>query len=123
MARANKKNIDWSLMLKKYLYFLDNNDLKGLKKEARHELFCQKANVEMGFSTFGLLITKKNNYMDDLKNAICPVCHNSHFEIIIEKGETIFNPDCTHPICATCLAQMFKHNFKVIKINSILLFL
>ena len=59
MARANKKNIDWSLMLKKYLYFLDNNDLKGLKKEARHDLFCLKAYVEMGFSTFGLLITKK----------------------------------------------------------------
>ena len=107
--KVGSKNIDWPKSIQRFMIFRKQNDLNKMKREAVHELFLQKTEDTMDWSSFRKLKTEVKKFDEKMKEMMCPVCHLSQFDL--ERDEVaIFKPTCDHDVCASCLSSIFKHN-------------
>jgi len=129
MPRGKATNIDWPNVIKKFIVFRRNLEkdqslvnaerleqkllpLPKLSKKEMFDLFIEKTNIAIKFTSYGTLISKVKSLEDQLKIDECPICKQSKFDIFEEDG-VIFTPSCNHPICAPCLAKFYFDNLRV----------
>ena len=80
--------------------------LPALTKRQTYDLFIAKSNIMIGYSSFGLLISRVKSVEYEMKKDECPICKDSEFDIYEQDG-IIFTPSCGHNVCAPCLAKLY----------------